>query len=191
MATIPSASLAETSHRNVVARPTLRTRGVRQHRSATACGSGGSFSKPLRQCSMRRRPLRSFAIIAGRSTARRPDCEQIALYHSSPLSVAADSGGVVRQDPHDGALEIYFSIQQDTAPGVQYFGLDGDSVARPNELRSTAAAPQASIRLMNQLSSLVQTSSLPTRSSTPCSRFGLSLTSMTTIAPSVSLMSTP
>ena len=56
---------------------------------------------------------------------------------------------------------------------------------------SPARASQASIRLMNQFRIRVQISSLPIRSSTPCSRFGLSLTSMTTIAPSVSLMSTP
>ena len=52
-------------------------------------------------------------------------------------------------------------------------------------------ALQTPIRLMNQLRMRVQTSSLPIWSSTPCSMFGLSLTSMTTIEPSVSLMSAP
>jgi hypothetical protein len=114
--------------------------------------------------------------------------EQIALYHSSPLSVAADLADSTDTIPHP-ALEIYLKIQHEA---VQYFGLSTERTRSPGRLSFVdGRASQASIRLMNQLSSLVQTSSLPTRSSTPCSRFGLSLTSMTTIAPSVSLMSTP
>ena len=46
-------------------------------------------------------------------------------------------------------------------------------------------------RSTNHLSSRIQISSLPTWSSMPCSRFGLSLTSMTMKPWSVSLMSTP
>src|SRR5712691_7424953 len=51
--------------------------------------------------------------------------------------------------------------------------------------------PYCSNLSMNHLSSRVQISSLPTWSSMPCSRFGLSLTSMTMKPRSVSLMSTP
>ena len=52
-------------------------------------------------------------------------------------------------------------------------------------------ARQASIRLMNQFKIRDQISSLPDWSSTPCSRLGLSLTSMTARPDAVSLMSTP
>jgi hypothetical protein len=56
-----------------------------------------------------------------------------------------------------------------------------------------ANLPQSycSNRSMNHFSTLVQTSSLPTWSSMPCSRLGLSFTSITMKPASVCLMSTP
>src|SRR5205823_939361 len=57
-----------------------------------------------------------------------------------------------------------------------------------DQLRSQS---YCSKRSMNHLSKRVQISSLPTWSSTPWSRLGLSLTSITVKPPSISLMSIP
>ena len=56
---------------------------------------------------------------------------------------------------------------------------------------TTAPHAYCSNRSMYHLSRRIQTSSLPTASSMPCSRLGLSLTSMTTMPSSVCLRSTP
>jgi hypothetical protein len=55
--------------------------------------------------------------------------EQIALYHSSPLSVAADLAGWSDEIP-DRALETYFSIQQEAA---REFGFSMEGLGRQTE----------------------------------------------------------
>ena len=71
-----------------------------------------------------------------------------------------------------------------------------DQVAKSAETAEALAAGLAtksycSKRSMNQRNSRIQISSLPTVSSMPCSRLGLSLTSMTTMPSAVCLRSTP
>src|SRR5271170_3426286 len=114
-----------------------------------------------------------------RGVRTRADC---ALPQFAPVG----GGRLGGFDRHAG------NLSEDTARGSPIFRTFDGRTRSPDRLSFVdGRASQASIRLMNQLSSLVQTSSLPMRSSTPCSRFGLSLTSMTTIEPFVSLMSTP
>jgi hypothetical protein len=55
--------------------------------------------------------------------------EQVALYHSSPLSVAADLAGW-SDEISDRALETYLSIQREAA---RDFGLSMEGVGRPSE----------------------------------------------------------
>jgi hypothetical protein len=98
------------------------------------------------------------------------------------------------------------ALAQDYEPSGINFHLEESQPRKPKGRGSTPSsltdhrlirraisdsAGYCSKRSMNHLSTRIQISSLPTWSSMPCSRLGLSLTSMTMKPRSVSLTSTP